>query len=106
MAVLQDRERAFESKYAHDDQLRFRAQVRSVQYVGLWAAKRMGQNPESGAAYAAALVESYLAVPGREKLLLKLQADFQAAQVSISEHRIRRQIDECDLVALQEVSGG
>lgn len=104
MTTFEDRERAFENKFAHDEALRFRVHMRAVQLLGQWAAKRLGKTPESGAAYVQSLMEGHVEVPGNRPLLARIEADFQVAGLAISLHRIQRQMDDSETLARQQLA--
>jgi len=61
MAVFDERERAFEARFQHDQDLQFKVKVRRNRLLGLWAAERMGLGGESAQAYAAEIVDAEFA---------------------------------------------
>ncbi len=90
MTTFDDRERAFENLFAHDQELAFRAQARRDHAVALWAAGHLGLAGAEAEAYAAALLTAATEGNGDETVVAKLLADFKAGDVHISEHQIRR----------------
>ncbi|MDF2619444.1 MAG: hypothetical protein K0S00_2103 [Xanthobacteraceae bacterium] len=94
MSTFNDREDAFEAKYAHDEALKFKAQARRNKALALWAADKLGLSGTDVDAYALALIEADLEEGGDEDVFRKLKADFEAKGVDVSEHRIRRTMDE------------
>src|SRR4051812_40802456 len=58
MTTFDDRERAFEAKFAHDSDMAFRVTARRNKLVGNWAAQQMGLTPEETDAYAKAVVQA------------------------------------------------
>ncbi|MXW90880.1 MAG: DUF1476 domain-containing protein [Rhodospirillaceae bacterium] len=103
MATFDDREKAFEKKFEHDEQLRFRAEMRRNKLVGLWAAGLMGMSGAEAEAYAKQVVEADLEEPGPEDVIRKVRADFDANGIEKSDHQIRRQLDECMAEAREQV---
>ncbi|WP_102959278.1 DUF1476 domain-containing protein [Mangrovicella endophytica] len=89
-----DRERDFESRYAHDQELRFRIEARRNKLLGLWAAEKLGRSGDDAAAYAQAVVKADFEQPGDEDVFRKIRGDFDAAGVEQSDHQIRRQMSE------------
>ena len=75
MSHLKDREAAFESKFAHDSEMLFRAEARCNWALGHWAAGLMGKTGDEEQGYAASLVKADLTEPGHEDVIAKLVAD-------------------------------
>ncbi|RME67923.1 MAG: DUF1476 domain-containing protein [Alphaproteobacteria bacterium] len=103
MTSFDDRERAFENKFAHDAELRFKAEMRRNKLLGLWAAELMGMAEDKALAYAKDIIRSDLAEAGDEDVFRKLRADFDAFGVEISDHRIRKAMEEKLLEARRQV---
>lgn len=101
MSTFDNREDAFEAKYAHDQNLRFKALARRNKALGLWAAEKLGLTGAEADAYATSLVEADLEEAGDEDVFRKLKADFEAKSVDVSEHRIRRTMDELLAAAVE-----
>lgn len=94
MSTFDNREDAFEAKYAHDQKLRFKALARRNKALGLWAAEKLGLTGDEAQAYSVSIVEADLEEAGDEDVYRKLKADFDAKGVDVSEHRIRRTMEE------------
>jgi hypothetical protein len=94
MTSFDDREKGFERKFAHDEELRFRATARRNRLLGLWAAEQMGIVGDEAQAYAREVIKADLAEPGEEDVFRKLRADFDAKNVAQSDHQIRRKMAE------------
>ena len=88
MSTFNDRERAFESKYAHDTEMQFRAEARRNKLVGLWAAGLMGKTDEAAAAYALEVVSADFEEAGDEDVVRKVVADL-AGKASADEVRAK-----------------
>ena len=78
MTTFDDRENAFESKFAHDGEMQFRAEARRNKLVGLWAAGLMGKSGEDAAAYAMEVVNSDFEEAGVEDVVRKVAGDLGA----------------------------
>mgnify|MGYP001544649812 FL=1 len=100
---FEDREKAFENKWAHDEQLRFKVMARRAKLVGLWAAGEMGLSGDAAAAYAVELVKADMAEDGDEDVFRKVKQDFAAKGVARSDYHIRQKMDELLAVAKNEV---
>ena len=83
MTTFDERENAFEAKYAHDEEMQFKAQARRDKLLGLWAAERMGITGGEADAYAKSVVIADLAEAGDEDVYRKVSADFEAKGVSV-----------------------
>ncbi|KAA5805373.1 DUF1476 domain-containing protein [Alkalicaulis satelles] len=106
MASFEDREKAFENKFAHDQALEFKAQARRNKLLGLWAAGEMGLSGEEADAYAAAVVKADLEEPGDADVMRKIRSDFDAKGVSHSDHVIKLKMDQLLDDARAQVQAG
>ncbi len=75
MPTFDDRERAFESKYAHDADMQFRAEARRNKLLGLWAAGLLGHDGDAAAAYAMEVVKADFEEAGDEDVYRKVFND-------------------------------
>lgn len=75
MTTFDDRESAFENKYAHDEEMKFRAQARCNKLLGLWAAELLGKTGEEADAYAKKVVLSDFEEAGHEDVVRKVAGD-------------------------------
>lgn len=75
MTTFDDRENAFESKYAHDEAMKFKAEARRNKLLGLWAAALLGKSGDDAAAYAREVVAADFEEAGDEDVYRKLAAD-------------------------------
>ena len=94
MTSFQDRERAEEAKFAHDEEMLFRIQARRNRLLGQWAAERMGLSPAETEAYAKAVVQADFEETGDEDVIRKLVGDLTAAGVEADEPTVRRALEE------------
>lgn len=75
MTTFDDRENAFEAKFAHDSEMQFRAEARRNKLVGLWAAELLGKSGDDAAAYAMEVVSADFEEAGIEDVVRKVAAD-------------------------------
>ena len=94
MSSFDDRQRAEEAKYARDQETQFKVHARRNKLLGLWAAEKMGLGGETAEAYAREIVEVDFEEPGQEDVYRRIAADLAAKNVNISEHRIRREMED------------
>ena len=98
-----DRERAFENKFAHDEALRFKATARRNKLLGLWAAEKLGLSGDAADAYAKEVVKADFEQPGDDDVVRKLLADFAAKGVAVGESEIRHKMAELTDVAIAQI---
>ncbi|MEI2299819.1 DUF1476 domain-containing protein [Ensifer sp. MJa1] len=101
MTTMQDRERAFEAKFALDEELRFKAEARRDKLLGLWAAGLLGK--ADAEAYANEVLAADFKQAGHEEVVRKLKADFDAAGVAQTEEQIRKRMLEFLAEAVQQI---
>ena len=75
MTTFDDRENAFEAKYAHDAEMQFKADARRNKLLGLWAAELLGKTGEDAAAYAREVIKSDFEEAGHEDVFRKVAGD-------------------------------
>lgn len=96
MTTFNDRENAFESKFAHDGEMQFRAEARRNKLVGLWAAGLLGKSGDDAAAYAMDVVNSDFEEAGTEDVVRKVAGDLGAKS---SADEVRAKLGELLTVA-------
>jgi len=103
MTGMDDRKDAFEKKFAHDAELKFKAEARRNKLLGLWAAEKLGKTGEDADAYAKEVVAADFEEAGDEDVFRKIRADFDAAGVQQSDHQIRRTMEELLAEAVRQI---
>lgn len=103
MNTMKDRENAFENKFAHDEQLKFKAMARRNKLLGLWAAEKLGKSGAAADEYAKEVVVADFEEAGDEDVFRKIRKDFDAHGVSQSDHQIRRTMVELLDEAVRQV---
>ena len=93
MTQFDDRERAFEAKFARDEEMQFRIIARRNRLLGEWAARLMGLSDVESESYAKDVVRADFEEAGDEDVIRKLLGDLTSAQVEIDEDRIRATLD-------------
>ena len=91
MTTFDDREKAFEKKFEHDQELQFKVTVRKNKLLGLWAAGLMGKTGAEAEAYAKDVVMAEFEKPGDHDVIHKLMRDLAAAGKPMEDHSIRKQ---------------
>lgn len=89
MSQFEDRERAFEAKFARDEEMQFRVIARRNRLLGEWAAKLMGLTEAEADAYAKDVVRADFEEAGEDDVMRKLLGDLTSAGVEVDEPRIR-----------------
>ena len=103
MTTFNDREKAFEDKYKHDQDLQFKVEVRRNKLLGLWVAEMLGLSGADAEAYAKEVVSADFEEPGDADLIRKIQGDTQPKNIDLSEHRLRKKMDELVAVAKEQI---
>lgn len=106
MTTFDDRENAFESKYALDQEQEFKAMARRNKLLGLWAAEKMGLSSESADQYASAVVRADFEQPGDEDVFRKVAGDFKGSGLNVSEGELRSKMDELASIAREQIRAG
>ena len=75
MSTFDDREHAFEAKFAHDAEMQFKAEARRNKLLGLWAAEKLGKTGEDAEAYAREVVKADFEEAGHEDVVRKVAGD-------------------------------
>ncbi|MCV6824587.1 MULTISPECIES: DUF1476 domain-containing protein [Halocynthiibacter] len=91
MTTFDDRENAFEAKFAHDADMQFKADARRNKLIGLWAAELLGKTGEAAEAYAKEVVKADFEEAGHEDVVRKLVADLEG---KADEATIRAQMED------------
>ena len=103
MTNLTEREKAFEAKYQHDQEVAFKVNVRRNKLLGLWAAALLGKGGADAETYAKAVIAADFEKAGDSDVFEKIRRDFDAAGVQQSDHQIRRTMDELMQKAIAQV---
>ena len=94
MNTFDDREKAFEAKFAHDEELRFKVEARRDKLLGLWLAEKMGKTGGDAEDYAKEVVISDLQEAGDEDVIAKVMADITEAKLDIDRSQIEAKLSE------------
>ncbi|HEX8167827.1 MAG TPA: DUF1476 domain-containing protein [Beijerinckiaceae bacterium] len=106
MTTFDDRKDAFEKRFAHDEELRFKAMARRNKLLGLWAAEKLGKSGADAEAYAKSVVMADFQEAGDSDVLRKVRADLEAGGTTISEGEIRGRMTDLLARAVEEVQAG
>ncbi len=103
MTTFNDREKAFEDKYKHDQDLQFKVEVRRNKLLGLWVAELLGLSGADADAYAKEVVSADFEEPGDADVIRKIQGDVQPKNIDLSEDRLRKKMKELVTVAKEQI---
>ena len=103
MTTFQKREEGFEKKFAHDEELKFKAMARRNKMLGLWAAGQLGKSGPDAEAYAKSVILADFEEAGDDDVLRKVKGDFDAAGVAIGEQQIRVAMDDLLAKAIADI---
>ena len=104
MTQFEDRERAYEARFAHDEELRFKSLARRNKLLGLWAAEKLGREGEAAEAYAKEVVRSDFAEPGDDDVFRKVRGDFNTGGVTIGDDELRLKMRELLVEAADQLA--
>ena len=100
MDSFKDREKNFEKKFAHDEELQFKISARRNKYIGQWASQILGYDQEKETEYIQSVIKADFAEPGDEDVFRKIQSDLK--DHNISDEEIRKKMDELNEKAKSE----
>src|SRR5437588_274203 len=89
---FEDREKGYEAKWIHDQELRFKVYSRRNRLLGLWAAGDMGVTGTAAQSYANEVVAAEFDKGGDEAIFTKIRKDLDSRKISVSDHMIRRKM--------------
>ena len=104
MSGLDDRENAFENKYAHDQEMEFKANARRNKLLGLWAAGQVGLDGDAAEDYAKSVIVADFEEAGDDDVFRKVRADFDEKGVELSDHLLRKQMDDLLIEARNQIA--
>ena len=90
MIKFDDREKSFEKKFAHDQEVQFKVFARRNKYLGEWAADKLGKTDKES--YVEEVIKSDFEEPGDEVVFKKVQSDFKESAVGMTDDEIREQM--------------
>ncbi len=103
MSSFDDRKRGEEARFAHDAELRFKAEARRNKLLGLWAAEQMGLSDAHAKEYAAEVVAADFEEAGDEDVFRKISGDLKAKGAPVSDDMIREKMSALVHVAREQV---
>ena len=92
MSSFDEREKGFEKKFAHDEELQFKVSARRNKYIGEWASKILGYNTDQEKDYIQSVIKADFAEAGDEDVFRKVKEDLK--DHNISDEDIRKKMDE------------
>ena len=92
MSSFDEREKGFEKKFAHDEELQFKVSARRNKYIGEWASKILGYNPDQEKEYIQSVIKADFAEAGDDDVFRKVKEDLK--DHNISDEDIRKKMDE------------
>jgi hypothetical protein len=98
-----DRERAFEAKYARDEEMQFRITARRNRLLGEWAARQMGLSETEGETYAKDVVRADFEEAGDSDVIRKVLGDLTAAGVDSDEDKVREALRNKEVEARRQI---
>ena len=103
MSTFDNRENAFENKFAHDEEMLFRVTARRNKLVGLWAAEKMGLTAAEAGPYATSVVQADFEEAGDDDVVRKVVGDLTAAGVEIEASAVTAMLSEKTVEARRQL---
>ena len=100
MSSFDEREKSFEKKFAHDEELQFKVSARRNKYIGQWVSQILGHNPDQEKEYIQSVIKSDFEEAGDDDVFRKVKLDLK--DQNISEEEIRKKMDELNEKAKSE----
>ena len=100
MSSFDEREKSFEKKFAHDEELQFKVSARRNKYLGQWASQILGYNADQEKEYIQSVIKADFAEAGDEDVFRKIKTDLK--DYNISDEDIRKKMDELNEKAKSE----
>ena len=104
MTTFDKREKSFEAKYAHDQEILLKIGARRNKLLGQWMAEQLGLDGADAEAYAKAVIASDFEKPGDEDVFEKVWADVQSRGLSLTEAQVRQQMQDLLETARDQVT--
>lgn len=103
MTTFDDRENAFEAKFAHDSEMQFRAEARRNKLLGLWVADRLGLDEDGAKKYVAEVIAADFEEAGDDDVYRKVSRDLEAKGAPMPEKDLRAKMAELMIAAKQQI---
>jgi hypothetical protein len=103
MTTFDDRERAFETKFAHDEEMKFRVAARRNRLLGEWAARQMGLSDAEADSYAKDVVRSDFEEAGDHDVVRKVLGDLTAAGIETDEASVQEALRNKEIEARRQI---
>lgn len=103
MTQFDDRERAFEAKFAHDEEMRFRIIARRNRLFGQWAARQMGLNDAEAESYAKDVIRSDFEEAGDHDVVRKVLGDLTSAGLEVDEDKVQEALRNKEIEARRQI---
>jgi hypothetical protein len=104
MSTIDEREKGYEARFAHDQELAFKVAARRDKLLGLWAAKHLGLTGAAAEAYAKDTISADLERPGDDDVIEKVAKDFAAKGIAIGAARISDELKRCETDAYKQIT--
>jgi hypothetical protein len=106
MTTFDERERSYEAKFAHDEELRFKAKARRDKAFGAWAAGQLGLAGGEADDYVKAVVRADFQHPGDGDIVAKVLGDLKAKGIAADEDGLKRKLIELTAEAVADIEAG
>ncbi|MSP48049.1 MAG: DUF1476 domain-containing protein [Alphaproteobacteria bacterium] len=103
MTGFDDRQKDAEKKFQRDEEMRFKVMARRAKMLGHWVAGQLGLKGDAAEAYAKSMVAEDMSKPGDSDVVAKVLADLKVKGIEMSEHRIRKELENFAVQAREQL---
>jgi|TARA_R110000868_G_scaffold229204_1_gene482213 hypothetical protein len=103
MSSMEDRQKTFETKFAHDDAMLFKVEARTCKLFGLWVAEQIGLDADTAKSYAGEVVSANLEEVGYNDVIRKVRPDIDAKGLELSDHMLNTKLEEYEAEAKEQL---
>ncbi len=105
MNTLDNRQKGFEAKFAHDEELRFKASARRNKLLGQWVAEQLGLQGDEADNYAKSVIKADLEEPGEDDVFRKIRKDLDDGSITLSDEDLRQRMADLMDTAISQIEG-
>ena len=105
MNTLDNRQKGFEAKFAHDEELRFKASARRNKLLGQWVAEQLGLQGDDADNYAKSVIKADLEEPGEDDVFRKVRKDLDDGSITLSDEDLRQRMADLMDTAISQIEG-
>ena len=103
MSSMEDRQKTFENKFAHDEEIHFKIEARTCKLFGLWVGEQIGLDADMSLSYAGDVIAANLEEAGYDDVIRKVRPDIEAKGLELTDHVLNEKLTEFEAIARLQV---